>query len=230
MTLNRGIQDLQDFAYKREKLPKKAKTSMFMSPKDFRPQSRSVRDLRQWLRAFPTQTEVSKCLRWTPSLDDEDGTGIRVALVDSGLNWSHPMFEGAKIHARDFTGNGCLNDLTGHGTQNASLLVGQGNGWFRGLVPGCSLYVGKALSMNTGALCAGAVVKSIRWALAKGAHIIVLPFGRLRGSAIIAKEIRRAVHYGCTILAAAGNAGPDQLFFPAWLLMIVVLDPGRLGR
>lgn len=174
-------------------------------------------DLREWVRAFGVRAGSPRCLRWDPSLDDEDGTGVRVALVDSGLLWSHPMFEGARIQGRDFTGSGGLGDLTGHGTRNASLIIGQGRGWIRGLCPGCELLFGKALGSDESESSVRAVARGIRWAVAKGADVLVLPFGRRRGSAVVTREIRRAVDRGCTVFAAGGNRGPDEISFPAWL-------------
>jgi subtilisin family serine protease len=49
------------------------------------------------------------------------------------------------------------------------------------------------------------------------ADVIALPFGTHRGAAPIAQAIRRSVDSGCTVLAAAGNHGPEELCFPAWL-------------
>jgi len=134
------------------------------------------------------------------------------------------MFRGAKIQARDFTRHNDLRDPTGHGTANASLLVAQGNGWILGKVPTCILLFGKVLIQGDRYASEKAIAQGIRWAFFKGADLIVLPFGTLHGSYIIAREIRNAAQADCRILAAAGNCGPSVIAFPALLKEVIAVS------
>lgn len=174
-------------------------------------------DTRDLVRSFAPELHDSRLLCWDPSLDAEDGAGVRVALFDTGLFWAHPVFRGAQIQARDFTGSGGVFDLTGHGTKSGSLLVAQGYGWLRGLAPACTLLVGKVLRTRDPDTSAGVLARAIRWAVYEGAHIAILPLGRARGSALVAREVCRALEAGCAFFAAAGNRGPDTFLFPARL-------------
>ena len=84
-------------------------------------------DVRDLVRTFAPESNDSRLLRWDPTLDSEDGSGIRVALFDTGIYWKHPALCGARIEGHDFTSSGGIFDQTGHGTKNAGLLVAQGH-------------------------------------------------------------------------------------------------------
>jgi subtilisin family serine protease len=195
-------------------------------------------DLRDTLRAFAPQGTHERLLRWHPALDSIDGAGVRIALLDSGLCQSHPALRGARITARDFTRSGAIDDPSGHGTKNAALLVGQGsatnvqaqNPALRGLIPASELLFGK---IRHGTLRSGeqTLVRGIRWAATEGADILVLPFGSITRSSLVAREIRRAMASGkLLIFAAAGNRGPTQLLFPARLRDVTAVSAaGRDG-
>ena len=174
--------------------------------------------MREWLnRVGPAATTALRSIHWNQQLSKRDGLGMRVALLDSGICWAHPMFEGARIRIRDFAGSHSVNDSTGHGTANTSLLVAQGHGWIRGLAPGCDLFFAKVLGTRDRHDSINAIVEGLDWAIAKGAHVIVLPLGTRHGSGSVAKVIRKAVAHGSKVFAAAGNYGPNELCFPASL-------------
>lgn len=145
------------------------------------------------------------------------GEGSRIVMLDSGIQWSLSVFRGAKIDGRDFTGSGCLSDPTGHGTRNASVLVGQGNGMVVGLASRSELSVGKVLGQAGRARTERAVVAGINWALAQRPDLLVLAFGSRRGSRPIREALDRVVQAGCHVLAAAGNRPGIEVAFPARL-------------
>lgn len=176
-----------------------------------------VPNLRNWVQASSPQMKDARYLKWDESFNHEYGAEVRVALLDSGLLWTHPMFKGAQIKGKDFTGSCSLNDRTGHGTKNASILIGQDQGWIKGLCPESELIFAKVLGVQNRESSIKSVAQGIRWAVGKRADIIVLPFGMRKGATLVIREIRRAIHKGCEIIAAAGNRGPDEYHFPAWL-------------
>lgn len=184
-------------------------------------------DIRNLFRNFAPESTDPRLLRWDPVLDAEDGAGARVALLDSGVFWTHPAFRDAQIQARDFTGSGAVFDPTGHGTKCAALLAAQGNGWLRGLAPACTLLVGKVVGTGDPDTSAKALARAIRWAVCKGSDIVILPVGRARGSALVAREIRRALAAGCILFAAAGNRGPDTFLFPACLEGVMAVSAAK---
>lgn len=173
--------------------------------------------LRDMLSAFSPDPGPISTIEWCNELYRKDGSGVKIALLDSGINWPEKIFSGARIVGRDFTGSGSLFDSTNHGTANAALLVGQGLDTPIGICPGSELMVAKVLGQRNWERTVHAVTKALTWAIHSGAEIIVLPFGTSRRSMSIVRMIRAAVARGCSVLAAAGNRGRDKIFFPACL-------------
>ena len=147
-----------------------------------------------------------------------DGTGVRVCIVDSGIDTSHKDLSGINLVAwRDFVNNQEQPyDDQGHGTSMAGILVA--DGWMKGVAPEVELVVAKALSGN-GTGDDGIVAEAIDWCVDQGSHIISLslggapgllpfnPFGG-RDSSDAADD---AIDQGIVVIAAAGNdGGPDD--------------------
>lgn len=193
-------------------------------------QQPAITDIRDLLRDFAAINSGSqlapKLLSWESYLDQENGSGLRVALLDSGIHLRHPLLKGAQIEACDFTHSGGVFDRSGHGTKGAALLVGQTD--LRGLIPACTLLVGKVLGddrENTGQ----AIAQGIRWAIAQGAQVIALPLGRRESEPLITKAVRQALAEGCQIFAAAGNYGSDVCLFPARLNGVIAASGTNLA-
>ena len=147
-----------------------------------------------------------------------DGSGVRVCIVDSGIDTSHKDLSGINLVAwRDFVNNQEQPyDDQGHGTSMAGILVA--DGWMKGVAPEVELVVAKALSGN-GTGDDGIVADAIDWCVDQGSHIISLslggapgllpfnPFGG-RDSSDAADD---AIDQGIVVIAAAGNdGGPDD--------------------
>jgi len=147
-----------------------------------------------------------------------DGTGVRVCIVDSGIDTSPKDLSGINLVAwRDFVNNQEQPyDDQGHGTSMAGILVA--DGWMKGVAPEVELVVAKALSGN-GTGDDGIVADAIDWCVDQGSHIISLslggapgllpfnPFGG-RDSSDAADD---AIDQGIVVIAAAGNdGGPDD--------------------
>lgn len=84
----------------------------------------------------------------------------------------------------------------------------------RGLVPEAILL---ACDVLGGADDARDIAEALLWATRMGAQVAVMPFGRLTGSAAVARAVALAAAGGVALFAAAGNLGPENLTFPAWL-------------
>ena len=147
-----------------------------------------------------------------------DGTGVKVCIVDSGIDTSHPDLSGVNLVAwQDFVGNqDTPYDDQGHGTSMAGILVG--DGYIEGVAPNVDLVVAKALSEN-GSGEDSIVADAIDWCVNQGVQIIslslggapgIIPFNPFSGrdSSDAASD---AIDLGIVVIAAAGNdGGPDD--------------------
>lgn len=138
-----------------------------------------------------------------------NGTGIRVAVLDTGFDLRHPEFAGRAFVTSTFVGQP-VQDLNGHGTHTAGTATGPNApaGPFQryGIAFRSSIFVGKVLT-NSGSGMQAQVLAGMNWAIANrcpvismslGAPIPVQPSYTAAGSAALAR--------GCLIIAAAGNA------------------------
>lgn len=147
-----------------------------------------------------------------------DGTGVKVCIVDSGIDTSHADLSGVNLVAwRDFVGSqDSPYDDQGHGTSMAGILVG--DGYIEGVAPNVDLVVAKALSEN-GSGEDSIVAEAIDWCVDQGVQIIslslggapgLIPFNPFAGrdSSDAASD---AIDLGIVVIAAAGNdGGPDD--------------------
>jgi subtilisin family serine protease len=104
------------------------------------------------------------------------GNGIVVAVLDTGIDASHPAFTGVDIIQKDFTteGNG---DQHGHGTHCAGTIFGRNTAGTRiGVAPGVNkALIGKVLGAQGGS--SEQIVSAIQWAVEAGANVISMSLG-----------------------------------------------------
>jgi serine protease AprX len=140
------------------------------------------------------------------------GKGIKVAIVDTGIDSTHPDFAGRIVAKIDYSGEGG-EDNNGHGTHVASTIGGSGaasNGKYKGVAPECLLYAAKVLG-GDGSGSFSAVMGGIEWAVQQGAQVINLSLGtssNCDGTDALAMMCDAAVQAGVCVCVAAGNAGP----------------------
>lgn len=144
------------------------------------------------------------------------GRDIRVAIVDTGIDLSHPDLQGVTVeHWHDYVnGRSDRYDDDGHGTMVAGIIVAQGI--VKGGAPGVRLAVYKAISAGDGTNAATGrdadVAAAIRRAVDNGAHIICLSLGSGRGLLLgpdTAQAASDAAARGVYVVAAAGNEGEN---------------------
>jgi subtilisin family serine protease len=104
------------------------------------------------------------------------GAGIKVAVLDTGIDAGHEAFRGLHLTQRDFTGEGD-GDPIGHGTHCAGTIAGRDvNGYRYGVAPGIDeLLVGKVLGTDGGS--SDALMGAMLWALESGAHVMSMSLG-----------------------------------------------------
>ncbi|WP_324605134.1 S8 family serine peptidase [Streptomyces sp. NRRL S-87] len=108
-----------------------------------------------------------------------DGKGVKIAVLDTGIDATHPDLKGKVVAARDFSRSGSTADRFGHGTHVASIAAGTGaasGGRFKGVAPGATLLNGKVLD-DSGSGDDSGILAGMEWAVAQGARIVNLSLG-----------------------------------------------------
>jgi subtilisin family serine protease len=105
-----------------------------------------------------------------------DGTGITVAVLDTGIDPTHPAFAGVTLVRRNFT-TGPDDDVDGHGTHCAGTIFGRDvSGQRIGVARGVTkAVIGKVLGPGGGS--SATLLSAIQWALDQGAHVISMSLG-----------------------------------------------------
>ncbi len=137
-----------------------------------------------------------------------DGTGIVVAVVDTGVADDHPDLIGQLVTGRNIiNGTDDPYDYHGHGTHVAGIIAASTNNGVgvAGAAPGARIMPVQVLS-RTGAGTSSHVAQGIRWAVDNGADIINLSLGG-GWSLAISDAVRYAVDNDVVVVAAAGNDG-----------------------
>lgn len=141
------------------------------------------------------------------------GQGIKVAVLDTGLDLDHPDFRGRAITSSAFVaGVTTAQDIHGHGTHCVGTACGSqlpATGVRRyGVAFGAQIFVGKVFNNAPRPQAPTAsVVAGIEWAIANGCRVASLSLGALINQKIMQYEvpIRRALNAGLLVVAAAGN-------------------------
>lgn len=158
------------------------------------------------------------------------GKGIKVAVIDSGVNPATPSLKG-KVLTDDVpaaASYGATRDYGGHGTSMAELIAGSGaGGGLQGLAPGARIIpvrtVLTTLTDKAERKKTASIPRAIRAAADSDAQIISMSFGAEYSDAEETSAIKYAAKKGKLMFAAAGNSGDQDNFigFPAALPEVV---------
>lgn len=191
-------------------------TAMRMKPADIHPLSDDD-DIEYIWADLPVHTclDVSVPQIGVPQIwqDGWTGAGIKLAIVDTGIDSTHPDFAGRIAARKNFAG-GSAEDENGHGTHVAGIAAGTGaasNGKYRGVAPEATLYIAKVLDKDGGGSMSG-VMAGVEWAVEQGAQVINLSLGSAGagdGTDALSTLCDAAVQQkGVVVCVAAGNEGP----------------------
>jgi subtilisin family serine protease len=171
---------------------------------------------RQWyldqIQAFDAWPDL-------PSLD-----GPTVAVLDSGIDGSHPEFKGRIAGARSFIGGSPYEDRRGHGTFVAGeIAAATGNAvGIAGIAFSAQLLIAK-IARPDGSIPLEAEARAIRWAADRGAKVISMSLAGVRDpfkvqqdtySPLEASAVSYARKRGALVVAAVGNS--DQAPHSPW--------------
>lgn len=167
-------------------------------------------------RLFDQQWNFKKP-RFPQAWSKVDGRkGIKVAVVDSGIDAGHPDIRGKISAQRDFAnGDGRAEDRVGHGTHVAGTIAARTNNrrGVAGGCPQCSLLVAKVFGQ--GGAYDSDIAKGINWSANRHAKAINLSLGGPGKSAILKRAVDRAWNKGSVVVAAAGNESTSRPSYPA---------------
>ena len=140
------------------------------------------------------------------------GAGIKVAVVDTGIDPDHPDFSGRIVAGASFVGDD-YRDGNGHGTHVAGTVAGSGaaqDSKYKGVAPGALLYIAQSLDRHGGGSMS-TVMAGIEWAVEQGVQVINMSLGGAGpsdGQDALSLTCNAAVERGIVVCVAAGNAGP----------------------
>lgn len=162
------------------------------------------------------------------------GDGVKVAVLDTGIDAQHPDLRDALLEAKDFTGSQRgFGDVNGHGTHCGGTIAARDNDTgCVGVAPLSRLLVGKVLGDN-GSGSGTQVAAGIRWAVSRGADLISMSLGSSQPDQTILKAVREAVAAGIPVICAAGNEGPgaNTVGYPGrWPETVAVAAMNQAGQ
>ncbi|MFE2494385.1 S8 family peptidase [Streptomyces scopuliridis] len=142
-----------------------------------------------------------------------DGKGVKIAVLDTGVDETHPDLKGAELAQKDFSGSGNTVDHFGHGTHVASIAAGSGaksGGKYKGVAPGAKILDGKVLD-DSGFGDDSGIIAGMQWAADQGAKVANLSLGggdTAETDPLEAAVDRLSAEKGVLFVIAAGNDGP----------------------
>jgi serine protease len=162
------------------------------------------------------QWNLSK-IRADRAWSSSKGSGVVIAIVDTGVDLSHPDLKGRLVSGIDLVNGGSPQDDNGHGTFMAGIVAattGNGEG-VASVAPSARIMPVKVLDSD-GVGEPETVADGIRWAVDHGAHVINLSLAETSSGGVklpvdffansdLDKAIRDAANAGRFVAVAAGN-------------------------
>ncbi|MFA6955005.1 MAG: S8 family serine peptidase [Thermoanaerobaculia bacterium] len=146
------------------------------------------------------------------------GAGIKVGVVDTGIDSRHPDLAGHFHGGESFVGTGLspLQDGVGHGTHVAGTIGAIDNGeGVVGVAPEAELYSLRVFDESGEFTNASALIEAIDWAIAHGIRVLNMSLGGPENSLLEREAFDRAAQNGVLIFASSGNDGKRLTNYPA---------------
>jgi type VII secretion-associated serine protease mycosin len=191
-----------------------------------------VRDLQYWLDEYGI----------TDAWQTTRGDGVTVAVIDTGIDASHPDLRGAVVGGTDVSGVGSPDGLTpigadddSHGTLVASLVAGRGNAPGDGVIgvaPAASL-LSVSVGFGIGDVPSDTqIAEAVRWSVDHGADVINMSLTRntLDWPESWDDAFLYAMEHDVVVVAAAGNRGSGTTTVGAPATMPGVLTVAGVDR
>lgn len=143
------------------------------------------------------------------------GKGIKVAVIDTGIDKDHPDLQGGVVDIYNATAE-TFQATHGHGIGAAGIIGARDNNTgILSVMPECDIYGIKGMRENGGGALTE-IIKGIDAAIERQVHIINLSLGTTADVVSFKQAIERAVDAGILVVCSAGNAGTDNsVVYPA---------------
>src|SRR5690349_9406828 len=151
------------------------------------------------------------------------GDGVTVAVIDSGVDATHPDLLGQVLPGADFVDGSTDGrvDPVGHGTTVAGLIAGRDDDSVGvvGLAPRAKILPVRVLDKNNKYDDPAIVAKGINWAVDHGATVINLSLGGQLRSDVLASALDYAAAHDVVVIACTGNVmagtASREVWYPA---------------
>ena len=166
-----------------------------------------------------------------------DGSKVKVAIIDSGIDVDHPDFYDKSgnciISTKSYDastgktvavgGWSVIDDTLGHGTGVAGVIAAQMNGkGVVGIAPEVELLVIKVGISSNGAFISKDIAFGLDYAIEQGAHVINMSFGGPTDNSHYEDLFNKALKRDIILVSSAGNDGNAEKNYPA-------CDPNVIG-
>ena len=181
------------------------------------------RQLELWPE-LEAQADNDKRARWTYGLKKSgipgvrqayglDGSGVRVGVLDSGIDPTHPHLEGQVVAWKDFAGDRTEPaDLNGHGTHCAGTIAGIGDYYEQiGVAPGAKLVVGRIFSDSNQATYAG-ILRAMEWMTDPDGNPQTADHPRIVSNSWVARDVLSTKKELCGMQSKRGGIWESCLF------------------
>ena len=140
-----------------------------------------------------------------------DGEGIKIGVIDTGVDHLHPDLFGYGPDGKISGGYNFVDenkmpiDTNGHGTEVSGIIASDGN--LKGIAPKASIYAYK-VSEDGESVSSDLIIKAVNKAIEDDMDIINISLGVNKTNSKIDDVVNKAIRNGILVVAAAGNDGP----------------------
>ncbi|MEA1907783.1 MAG: S8 family serine peptidase [Euryarchaeota archaeon] len=161
-----------------------------------------------------------------------DGTGVKVAVVDTGIDYTHEDLDSNYKGGYDFVfsdSDPFDDSYNSHGTHVAGIIAAERNGiGVVGVAPNASIYAIKVLD-GSGYGITSWVIAGIEWAVENDMDVVVMSSGTEEDSQPLRDACRNAYDSGMILVAAAGNTHGGNVTYPARYDSVIAVTATNLN-
>jgi|GEM_PF-1221784 len=160
-----------------------------------------------------------------PVWDTTKAGGVKVAIIDTGIDYNHPNLKGRYSGGYNFVDlNNDPYDDHGHGTHVAGIVAAEVyDSEFQGAAPEAMLYAVKVLAAD-GSGYISDLVDGVDWAINQGVQVMNFSLGTTYDSEVLEAKLAEAQSRGIVLVGAAGNTNGGSLLYPAAYSSVIAVS------